>query len=79
MVATIFVTASKSCAGGGEWPDGPCKEWFQGLERPDNHLHPERKLDLKSLYCCGAADVVKTRFKVESAGGRHPDESGMLG
>ena len=30
--------------------------------------------DQKSLFCCGAADVVKTRFKVENAGDRHPED-----
>ena len=36
--------------------------WFENLQRPDNHLHPYR--DPKSLYCCGEADVVRTKFKV---------------
>jgi hypothetical protein len=75
MVATVLVTVSAPCVAGGEWPDGPNKEWFQRLQRPDNDLHPERQLDPKSLYCCGAADVVKTRFKVESAGGLYPDDT----
>ena len=70
----LFMTVSEHSLAGGEWPDSPYKEWFQKLERPDNHLHPERKLDPKSLSCCGAADVVKTQFKVESAGGRYPDD-----
>jgi hypothetical protein len=26
-------------------------------------------------YCCGEADVVKTKFKVESNGGLHPDDT----
>jgi hypothetical protein len=47
------------------WPDGPNKAWFENLQRPDNHLHPERRYDPKSLYCCGEADVVHTKFKVE--------------
>jgi hypothetical protein len=58
----------------GEWPEGPYKEWFQNLKRPDNAKHPYRQLDSKSLYCCGAADVVKTKFKVESAGGPYPED-----
>src|SRR6478609_8649160 len=41
---------------GGEWPDGPNKLWFEGLQRPDNHLNPSRKIDQKSLFCCGIAD-----------------------
>ena len=59
----------------GEWPDGPSKEWFQNLERPDNDSYPSRKLDPKSLYCCGAADVVKTQFKVEDAGSQYPEDT----
>jgi hypothetical protein len=58
--------------GRGEWPDSPYKAWFQNLQRPDNHLNPHR--DEKSRYCCGIADVVDTKFKVESAGGPHPDD-----
>ena len=59
----------------GEWPDGPNKEWFQNLQRPDNNSYPSRKLDPKSLYCCGAADVVKTKFKVENAGSQYPEDT----
>ena len=58
----------------GDWPDGPHKHWFETLQRPDNHLHPHRQLDSKSLFCCGAADVVKTKFKVENGGDRHPED-----
>jgi hypothetical protein len=56
-------------------PDGPNKAWFENLQRPDNYLHPYRKLDPKSLYCCGEADVVKTKFKVESNSGPHPEDT----
>ena len=31
-------------------------------------------LDHKSLFCCGAADVVKTKFKVEQGGDRYPED-----
>jgi hypothetical protein len=58
-----------------EWPDGPEKEWFQNLQRPDNDAHPSRRHDPKSLFCCGAADVVKTKFRVESAGGKYPEDT----
>src|SRR4051794_32519313 len=34
----------------GEWPDGPNKPWLESLERPDNHMHPERRYDPKSLF-----------------------------
>jgi hypothetical protein len=41
------------------------KEWFQ---------NPERQLDPKSLFCCGAADVVKTKFMVEQGGDKYPED-----
>lgn len=75
IVATLVMTTPALCGAGEEWPDGPQKDWFQSLRRPDNHQHPERQLDSKSLFCCGAADVVKTRFKVESAGGEYPEDT----
>jgi hypothetical protein len=74
LVAAILLALAGTGLGRGEWPDGPYKEWFQNLKRPDNAQHPYRALDPKSLYCCGAADVVKTKFKVESAGGRYPED-----
>ncbi len=55
-------------------PGEPHKSWFESLQRPDNHLHPERNADRKSLYCCGAADIVKTKFMVEPGSERHPDD-----
>ena len=58
----------------GEWPDSPNRLWFENLQRPDNHLAPERWTDPKSLYCCGIADTVKTKFKVEPGDGKHPDD-----
>src|SRR5262245_37124130 len=54
--------------------DGPRKDWLEGLLRPDNDRHPERQLDPKSLYCCGEADIVTTKFKVENAGGQYPED-----
>jgi len=54
--------------------EGPHKEWFESLQRPDNDAHPYRKADPKSLLCCGAADVVKTKFKVDLGGDRYPDD-----
>ena len=74
LAAGLSSAVSTTVFARGEWPDGPYKEWFQGLQRPDNHLHPERNLDSKSLYCCGAADLVQTKFKVESTGGAYPDD-----
>jgi hypothetical protein len=74
-VAILLLFATAPCFALGEWPDGPHKEWFENLRRPDNHLHPERSVDPKSQYCCGGADVVRTRFKVEMAGGEYPEDS----
>jgi hypothetical protein len=73
LIALSFACTTNSYAGG-EWPDGPNKAWFESLQRPDNHLHPERKLDPKSLSCCGAADTVKTKFKVEVGNEKYPDD-----
>jgi hypothetical protein len=72
-VALLLVFPSEILAHG-DWPDGPHKEWFQKLQRPDNDAHPYRKTDHKSLFCCGAADVVKTKFKVEQGGGRYAED-----
>ena len=74
LAACISIALSSTAFPRGEWPDSPNKAWFENLQRPDNNLHPERRYDPKSLYCCGAADVVKTKFKVESTGGPHPED-----
>ena len=77
-IATAMSTAVPALAGG-EWPDGPNKLWFESLQRPDNHLAPYRNLDPKSLFCCGIADTVKTKFKVEPATNAIPKIAGTLG
>jgi hypothetical protein len=74
LAAVIVMALPVSSLARGDWPDSPHKSWFESLQRPDNHLHPERKLDPKSLSCCGIADTVKTKFKVESAGEKHPED-----
>lgn len=56
----------------GDWPDGPNKEFFDKLQRPDNHLFFFR--DHKSLFCCGVADTVKTQFRVEPGDERYPED-----
>jgi hypothetical protein len=61
LAAGISIALSSAAFPRGDWPDGPNKAWFENLQRPDNHLHPYRKLDPKSLYCCGEADAVKTK------------------
>ncbi len=59
-----------------EWPDGPNKQFLQGLQRPDNHKNLHR--DENSRSCCDAGDVVKTKFMVEPAGtpelGDYPED-----
>jgi hypothetical protein len=67
----VFCTTGLTHA---DWPEGPHKEWLESLQRPDNDAHPYRKADPKSLLCCGAADVVKTKFKVELGRDRYPDD-----
>ena len=57
-----------------QWPDGPLKDFFQNLMRPDNKLGPQ--LDERNpLSCCGAGDVVDTKFKVEHGDGPYPDDT----
>ena len=72
-IAAAMSTTVPALAGG-EWPDGPNKLWFESLQRPDNHLAPYRNLDPKSLFCCGIADTVKTKFKVEPGDERYPED-----
>src|SRR5712692_5684117 len=72
IVALLLFAATERSQAGGEWPDGPYKEWFQALERPDNDKNPSR--DLKSRSCCGAADLVKTMFRVESGDEKYPED-----
>jgi hypothetical protein len=72
-VIMLALSPSKSLAGG-EWPDGPNKTWFENLLRPDNDKNPSRWSDQKPLYCCGVADTVKTKFKVEAGNERYPED-----
>jgi hypothetical protein len=73
LTGALAIMGAQSACAHSEWPDGPHKEWFQSLQRPDNHLNPRR--DEKSRYCCGMADVVDTKFKVESSGGAYPQDT----
>ena len=73
LTVGISIASSTVALSRGEWPNSPNKAWFENLQRPDNHLHPYR--DPKSLYCCGEADVVRTKFKVEGNGGSHPEDA----
>jgi hypothetical protein len=72
ILAVLLMAAPGQGRAGGEWPDGPNKQWFQKLERPDNDKHPYR--DSRSRSCCGAGDVVKTKFKVEGGDDKYPDD-----
>ena len=67
-----FVGPATTALAGGEWPDSPNKAWFEQLRRPDNHRYPGR--DHKSLFCCGVADTVKTKFKVEPGNDTYPED-----
>jgi hypothetical protein len=78
VAATVWLALPSELLAGGEWPNGPNKTWFQNLQRPDNNQHPYRQSDPKSLFCCGIADTVKTKFKVEAGNERYPEESGSL-
>jgi len=68
--ALLFLSAESFA--GGEWPDGPNKAWFEGLQRPDNDANPQR--DHKSRFCCSVADTAKTSFKVEPGTENHPED-----
>ena len=70
--AAILLSLLAQAVAGGEWPDGPNKAWFQNLQRPDNDKNPQR--DHKSRFCCGVADTVKTRFKVEPGTEKYPED-----
>jgi hypothetical protein len=73
LVALVTLVLPMDVLAGGEWPDGPNKNWFQNLQRPDNAQNPHR--DKKSLFCCGVADTVKTKFKVEPADEKYPQDT----
>ena len=70
VIAALSALTASPAAAGGEWPDGPNKQWFKGLQRPDNHKFPDRDAD--SMTCCGPGDVVKTRFRVDLASSAYP-------
>jgi len=55
-----------------QWPAGPLRNYFEQLQRPDNNKRSHTDGDLRS--CCGAGDVVKTRFRVEAGNNKHPDD-----
>src|SRR5512133_2257890 len=37
------IVSQTSVGAHGDWPEGPHRHWFEGLQRPDNHLHPYRQ------------------------------------
>ncbi len=75
LVAAISLVFWTVAFAHGTWPDGPNKQWLEGLQRPDNDQHPYRRSDPKSLSCCGAGDTVQTKFKVENSSGRYPEDT----
>ena len=74
MAAMVLVLLPTELLAGGEWPDSPNKAWFENLQRPDNGKNLHRQADPKSLFCCGVADTVKTKFKVEEVNERYPED-----
>jgi hypothetical protein len=72
LVASVLLVLPTELFAGGEWPDGPNKLWFERLQRPDNDKNSHR--DEKSRFCCGVADTVKTKFKVEAGNERYPED-----
>jgi hypothetical protein len=71
VLVGLALTESK---GRGEWPDGPNKTFLENLQRPDIDQHPYWRNDPKNLSCCGVADTVKTKYRVESIGGAYPED-----
>jgi hypothetical protein len=61
----------------GDWALVFDSAWFHILQRPDNDKNPQR--DHKSRFCCGVADTVKTRFKVEPGTEKYPGIAGTPG
>ena len=57
-----------------QWPDGPLKDFLEKLQRPDAHLYPY--FEGNPISCCGAGDVVDTKFRVEHGKGPHPEVLG---
>jgi hypothetical protein len=74
LAATVALVLPSALLAHAEWPDGPNKSWLQNLQRPDNDKNPHRQSDPKSLFCCGMADTVKTKFKVEAGNERYPED-----
>ena len=61
IAAALMITADADAYARGEWPDGPNKNWFETLRRPD--VSESQGLPHKSLFCCSEGDVIRTRFK----------------
>src|SRR4029077_8140933 len=49
------------------------RDYFEKLLRPDKYNRSDTP-DGPSRSCCGAGDVVKTKFKVEVGNGKHPED-----
>jgi hypothetical protein len=58
----------------GEWPDGPNKQFLEQLQRPDVGRNRSENPDDLPTSCCGVADTVKTKFKVEPGNERYPED-----
>jgi hypothetical protein len=73
LASLVWLVGTSQSFPRGEWPDGPMKEWFRNLKRPDGWKNPH--WDEKSRSCCDVADTVKTKFKVEPLGsGPYPED-----
>ena len=44
LVAAISLVFWTIALAHGTWPDGPNKQWLEGLQRPENHQHPDPKV-----------------------------------
>ena len=52
------------------WPPGPLRDFLEGLQAPDFPY-----VDGAPTSCCGAGDVVDTKFKVEPGDEKHPQDT----
>lgn len=64
IAVLLFFTCNAQARDNGQWAISPNKEFFDTLRRPD--IEDTYGPPNESLFCCGEADVVETRFRVET-------------
>jgi hypothetical protein len=69
LIAALLITPAYADS---DWPDSALSRYFKSLLRPDRHL---KHNETGPISCCGAGDVVKTKFKVEVGNNAHPEDA----